>query len=533
MTVTDAQSRSGSTTIALTVAEPPAPPIEISEIQGAAHLSPKVGTTVTTTGIVIGKIGSSFYIQDPTPDANSDTSEGLQVFGASAAAGVSVGDEVSVRGLVTEFRADATNLTITELTSPVATVLSTGNALPAATVIGTGGRIPPNTVIEDDATGNVEAPGVLFDPAEDGLDFYESMEGMLVQMNDLIATSFTFTNFGEIFVVGDNGANATTMTPRGGVVIGPGDLNPERMVIDDEWFKTGPPAMPAVNVGGTFPGAHVGILDYDFGEYRIQLRSQPVPASTGVSVRETAVAAGADQISIATFNVENLAGNEAQPKYDALAAHDREQPRGAGHRRSRGDPGQQRRRRRHGRPVVAANMTLEPARRRDHRRGRPGLQLPADQPGCAPGRRGAGRQHPRRLPLPDRPRARVRRSPGWRLDDRRLRRPRPGRPPALCEPGPRRADEQRVECEPQAARGRVHLQRPQAVRDREPLQLEGRRPASLRPSQPPVLTTEVQRNQQATLLADFVDDILALDPTANVAVIGDLNDFQFSHRCRS
>ena len=80
---------------------------------------------------------------------------------------------------------------------------------------------------------------MLFDPAEDGLDFYESLEGMLVQMNDLVATSFTFTNFGEIFVVGDNGANATTMTPRGGIVISHGDLNPERMVIDDEWFKAG------------------------------------------------------------------------------------------------------------------------------------------------------------------------------------------------------------------------------------------------------------------------------------------------------
>ena len=174
-------------------------------------------------------------------------------------------------------------------------------------------------MIEDDATGNVEAPGVLFDPAEDGLDFYESMEGMLVQMNDLVATSFTFTNFGEIFVVGDNGANATMMTPRGGLVIGPGDLNPERMVIDDEWFKTGPPAMPAVNVGGTFPGAHVGILDWAFGEYRIQLRSQPVVGSTGVSVRESAVAAGPNEVSIATFNVENLAGNEPDAKYNILA----------------------------------------------------------------------------------------------------------------------------------------------------------------------------------------------------------------------
>ena len=220
---------------------------------------------------------------------------------------------------MSEFRSGLTSLTLTELTTPVVTVLSSGNALPAPTVIGTGGRIPPNTVIEDDATGNVEAPGVLFDPAEDGLDFYESLEGMLVQMNDLVATSFTFTNFGEIFVVGDNGANATTMTPRGGIVISPGDLNPERMVIDDEWFKTGPPAMPAVNVGGTFPGPHVGIMDWAFGEYRIQLRSQPVVGSTGVSVRESAVAAGTDKVSIATFNVENLAGNEPDAKYNTLA----------------------------------------------------------------------------------------------------------------------------------------------------------------------------------------------------------------------
>ena len=63
--ITDAQERTGRATIALTVAEPPAPPIEISEIQGAAHLSPRNGDTVTTTGVVIGKIGSSFYIQDP------------------------------------------------------------------------------------------------------------------------------------------------------------------------------------------------------------------------------------------------------------------------------------------------------------------------------------------------------------------------------------------------------------------------------------------------------------------------------------
>ncbi len=528
VTVTDAQSRSGSTTIALTVAEPPAPPIEISEIQGAAHISPKVGTTVTTTGIVIGKIGSSFYLQDPTPDLNSATSEGLQVFGASAAAGVSVGDEVSVLGLVTEFRSGAANLTITELTNPVATVLSTRNALPAATVIGTGGRIPPNTVIEDDATGNVEAPGVLFDPAEDGLDFYESMEGMLVQMNDLIATSFTFTGFGEIFVVGDNGANATTMTPRGGVVIGPGDLNPERMVIDDEWFKTGPPAMPAVNVGGTFPGAHVGILDYNFGEYRIQLRSQPVPASTGVSVRETAVTAGAGQVSIATFNVENLAGNEAQPKYDALAAmivNNLAAPDIVGLEEIQDNNGVVGGT---GDTVVDASTTLNRLVAAISAAGGPAysyrqIDPVAHQDGGAPGgniRVGFLYRTDRGLAFVDRPGG-------------------DSTTAVSVVPG---ADGPQLSASP----GRVAPTNSAWNASRKPLAAEftynghklfvivnhfnskgGDQPL-FGHSQPPVLTSEVQRNQQATLLADFVDDILALDSTANVAVIGDLNDFQFS-----
>ena len=336
---------------------------------------------------------------------------------------------------------------------------------------------------------------------------------MLVQMNDLVATSFTFTNFGEIFVVGDNGANATdddvARRPRDR----PGRPEPRadgdrRRVVQDR---------AARDAGRErrrhLPGAHVGILDYDFGEYRIQLRSQPVVGSAPASpsARST-VAAGANQVSIATFNVENLAGNEPDAKYNALAGDDREQPRGARHRRSRGDPGQQRR-----------DGERRPRRRRDRRRsnrlvaaiqaaGGPTYSYRQIDPVDAPGRRRAGRQHPRRLPLPDRPRPRVRRSPGRRLDDRRLGRRRPERPRALREPGPRRADEHGLEREPQAARGRVHLQRPQAVRDREPLQLEGRRPAALRPSQPPVLTSEVQRNQQATLLAGFVGDILAAGP---------------------
>ena len=46
--------------------------------------------------------------------------------------------------------------------------------------------------------------------------------------------------------------------------------------------------------------------------------------------------------------------------------------------------------------------------------------------------------------------------------------------------------------------------------------------------QPPVLSSETQRNQQAQIVNNFVDSILALDASAKIVVLGDLNDFHFS-----
>jgi uncharacterized protein len=46
--------------------------------------------------------------------------------------------------------------------------------------------------------------------------------------------------------------------------------------------------------------------------------------------------------------------------------------------------------------------------------------------------------------------------------------------------------------------------------------------------QPPARPSEVQRNQQAQVVHDFVAQIEAADPAANVVVLGDLNDFEFS-----
>jgi uncharacterized protein len=46
--------------------------------------------------------------------------------------------------------------------------------------------------------------------------------------------------------------------------------------------------------------------------------------------------------------------------------------------------------------------------------------------------------------------------------------------------------------------------------------------------QPPVRVTEEQRTAEAAVVKDFVDEILDIDPNANVIVLGDLNDFEFS-----
>ena len=153
----------------------------IADVQGSSHLSPLAGQSVTgVLGIVTARRtagGRGFWIQDPAPDEDRATSEGVFVF-LNAAPAAQIGDLVSVNGTVGEFRAagDPDNLTITQISSSNANVsiVSSGNQVPAATVLGIGGLIPPTETIDDDGAGNVETGGT-FEPAGDAIDFYESL----------------------------------------------------------------------------------------------------------------------------------------------------------------------------------------------------------------------------------------------------------------------------------------------------------------------------------------------------------------------
>ncbi|GAA3385470.1 endonuclease/exonuclease/phosphatase family protein [Cryptosporangium minutisporangium] len=289
--------------------------VRIHDVQGAAHVSPLRGQVVSVPGIVTARASNGFYLQDPQPDRDSRTSEAVLVYTGSAPA-VAVGDAVTVEGTVTEFRpggADGTaNLATTQISTPTVTVTSSGNPLPAPTVLGAGGRRPPTTVVENDANGDVEAGG-RFDPASDGLDFYESLEAMRVQVNDAVAVGPT-NSFNELPVLADRGRGAGPRSVRGGIVLRPDDANPERVILDDGLGF----APPKVDVGAAATGPAVGVVSYGFGNVKVVLTA--AAAFSGTRSPETTRADTRAELSVATFNVENLDPSDPPAKFARLAS---------------------------------------------------------------------------------------------------------------------------------------------------------------------------------------------------------------------
>jgi len=499
----------------------PAPPVRIHDIQGAAHVSPHAGEAVSTlTAIVTAKSSNGFWMQDPSPDANNATSEGIFVFTSSAPT-VSVGDAVRVAGRVQEFRpggASSTNLATTELASPTVNVLSTGNSLPGPTVVGTGGRIPPSEVIEDDVSGSVETSGV-FDPATDGIDFWESMEGMRLQLNNPVAVGPT-NDFGETQVVGDDGAHASVRTARGGLIVRPNDFNPERVVIDDVVT----PDLPAMNVGDHYLGAVSGVLDYNFGNFMLEVTSMPAVVHDGVTP-ETTTPAGPGQLAVGTFNFENLDPSDPPEKFTRLAdilvsnlgAPDIVSGEEVQDNTGPTDDG-----------VVSADETLDLLVAAIEEVGGPTYDYRYINPvDGADGGEPGGNIRQVFLFRTDRGVSFVDRAGGG-----------PTTPTTVVSgsDGP----------ELSASPGRIEPADPAFITSRKPLAGEftyggrhlfvianhfnskgGDQPLEGR-FQPPTRTSEVQRHKQAKIVHDFVESILAVDPGANVVVAGDLNDFQFS-----
>lgn len=305
---------SGSASATVTIADNDVNITRIYTIQGAAHRSPLVGQSVATVGIVTAVDSNGFYLQDATGDGDIATSDGIFVF-TNTRPTVQVGSEVQVSGVVSEFipgGADTGNLSTTQITAtnPSAiTTLSTGNALPAAVVLGVD-RTPPTKVIDDDQSTpyNVLQGGGTFDPVADGLDFYESLEGMRVTINDALAVGAT-NGFGEIFTVANNGTGATGLSDRGTINIAPDDFNPERIQVQ---FDSGilPGFTQNVSVGAKL-GDVTGVVGYNFGNFEVNVTETfSVVEPSALTAEVTQLKPGADKLTVASYNILNLDPND-------------------------------------------------------------------------------------------------------------------------------------------------------------------------------------------------------------------------------
>lgn len=302
---------------------------EIWQIQGATHSSYFNNENVITLNNIVTTVGKNgFYMQTPTNlfpnrDDNDDaTSNGIFVFTQDPPT-VKPGDLVNVAGTIIELRGGATsdgNLPVTTLTRPTRVdVVSHDNALPLPIVLGNGGRVPPGSIIDDDAEGNVETSGT-FNAVGSGIDFYESLEGMRVQINDALAVSPT-NSFKEIWVVGDNGTHATTLTPNGGVIVSADDFNPERIQLDDELYvlNSDNPNWQQVNVGAHFTDPLIGVVSYGFTNYEVLVTNTIAVTASTLNPEISSLTGSATQLTIATYNLENLGGNAQGARFTAHA----------------------------------------------------------------------------------------------------------------------------------------------------------------------------------------------------------------------
>ncbi len=492
----------------------------IAEIQGAGHVSPYENRPVYNVhGVVTALRADGFYLQSVLPDDDPATSEGVFAYTRTVPR-VKIGDEVLLNAVVDEMTPGVTAsgvLSVTQLRNPYVEVLSTDNELPPPTIIGEGGRIPPQEIIDDDSLGFVDQGGI-FDPENDGLDFYESLEGMRVQVNNPVVVGAT-NQYKEIVILGDMGANASVRTPRGGIVIRENDFNPERIILDDSLRQ-----MPFVQTGDYAAQPIIGVMDYTFGNYKLQATENVHFESGGLLPEGALSPSQPNHLRVASYNLMNLSARDTQ----RLAVL--------------------------GSQIV--NLMMSPdiiglQEIQDNDGSVSTLAVSADETyqgiiDVIAGLGGPPYGFVDIDPIPDRdggiPAGNIRVGFLYRLDR--------GLTLADAPHGDANTAVEIINLDGNPSLslnpGRINPTHLAFADSRKPLVVEfndageslfvinnhfnskGGDTPLFGEVQPPLLESEIQRNQQAQLVGDFAADLLGLNPNSRVIVLGDLNDFQFS-----
>lgn len=319
---------------------------KISEIQGVGHKSEFTSKRLSTKGIVTA-VGSAewypryldVYIQSTTPDSDPRTSEGLHLTVTTNNVLLKLGDEIEVSGLLIEdIRDNGMGETNLRVSSDIK-ILSRGNKLPEAVVLGPGGRTIPNRNISTFA-GALMRKDVL--NLNDGIDFWESLEGMRIAMSDLkivglrgggedlIELSNRF--YLNLMVTAKGAFNPELETVGGGLRVDfdKWDFNPEIVTVTTNHLSRGIQVERGkrdyyhYNIGDEIVGKVEGVLIYQKnlfggGEYSIVI-PEPQEALLHRNIKTKGFVPVADrgttrfldkdnEITFGILNLENLAGN--------------------------------------------------------------------------------------------------------------------------------------------------------------------------------------------------------------------------------
>lgn len=494
----------------------------VAQIQGASHRSPWEGQHVTgVSGVVTAVQRNGFWMQSTRPDSDPATSEGLYVYTRSAPS-VRVGQRAEVAGTVSEYRAGGAeeNLTITQLVDPQVTATDEPAGLPDPVVVGID-RVAPQQQIYGGDPGDVEAGNAPLEPDTNALDFYESLEGMRTGVRDAVATGPT-NSYGELPVVPGEQVRATRTTA-GGVAYGSYDRpNAMRVILDDPLLEK--PGMPAADTGDVLSGTSVGVLDYSFANYKLLLTETPQLQPAGAA-RESTSPQGNNQLAVATFNVENLAPSDPASKYERIAAQITRNLRSPDvlaleeiqDNSGSKDDG-----------VTSSSTTMRKLVEAIEAAGGPSYAArwinPQDK---ADGGQPGGNIRTAFLYRPDRDVEFVDRPGGDASTATQVvgsgRKTALSHSPGRIAPADAAWDDSRKPLVGEFRfRGKTYF-----VIANHFASKGGDDPLFGRWQQP-TRSSEDQRHQQARVVRGFVDDLLAADPGANVLVVGDLNDFEFS-----
>ncbi|NWQ44055.1 chitobiase/beta-hexosaminidase C-terminal domain-containing protein [Bacillus sp. EB106-08-02-XG196] len=267
--------------------------VKIRDIQGKGHVSKYNGSSVTgITGVVTHVIsGSTFIIQDDNADDDKATSEAIQVYKSSH--GMLVGDKVTVDGIVEEYGGGA-NLSKTEIN--VSALTKTGTAeLPTPLVVGKD-IMPPNKIIDNDEMKS-------FDPNEDGIDFWESVEFMRVSFPNAKVVGPPYS--GDVPIVVESTTN-NIFNVNGGLNIAADDYNPEKVFLDNVGNSK-------YLSGDQFKGDVVGVISYSSSGFQLLTDKETLPEVTRANIQPevTNIAPAEDKLTVATYNMENFSNNKS------------------------------------------------------------------------------------------------------------------------------------------------------------------------------------------------------------------------------